>query len=80
MFLTDYAAKKHTRSKIKIDSITDLDFEARLSDRYMIETRGTLIEKIKRFAPNGDLHNFDMSLFWGSIRNNVKVRAHAFKK
>ena len=80
MFLTDYAAKKHTRSKIKIDSITDLDFEARLSDRYMIETRGTLIEKIKRFAPNGDLHNFDMSLFWGAIRNNIKVRAHAFKK
>ena len=32
----------------------------------------------KSFAPNGDLHNFDMSLFWGAIRNNVKQRANAF--
>ena len=46
----------------------------------MIETRGPLIDKIKPFAPNGDLHNFDMSLFWGAIRNNVKVRANAFQK
>ena len=80
MFLTDYAATKHTHSRIKIDSITDLDFEARLNENFMIETRGKLIDKIKRFAPKGDLHNFDMSLFWGAIRNNVKVRAHAFKK
>ena len=78
--LTKFIKTCQNNSRIKIDSITDLSFEARLSDRYMIETRGTLIEKIKRFAPNGDLHNFDMSLFWGAIRNNVKVRAHAFKK
>tara|TARA_A100000164_G_scaffold200358_1_gene177885 strand:+ start:104 stop:1192 length:1089 start_codon:yes stop_codon:yes gene_type:complete len=80
MFLTDYSATKHTYSRIRIDSISDLDFEARLGENFMIETRGTLIDKIKRFAPNGDLHNFDISLFWGAIRNNVKVRAHAFKK
>jgi hypothetical protein len=46
----------------------------------MIETRGPLIEKIKRFAIAGDLHNFDMSLFWGAIRNNVKLRAAAYEK
>ena len=51
-----------------------LSFEARISNKSMIETRGPLIEKIKRFAVAGDLHNFDMSLFWGAIRNNVKLR------
>ena len=78
-FLTDYSATKHKHSKISIDSIDDLDFEARYSKNFMIETRGPLIDKIKPFAPNGDLHNFDMSLFWGAIRNNVKERANAFQ-
>ena len=77
-FLTDYSATEHKHSKISIDSINDLSFEARYSKNFMIETRGSLIDKIKSFAPNGDLHNFDMSLFWGAIRNNVKVRANAF--
>ena len=77
-FLTDYSAIKHKHSKISIESIDDLDFEARNSKNFMIETRGTLIDKIKSFAPNGDLHNFDMSLFWGAIRSNVKERANAF--
>ena len=51
----------------------------RYSKNFMIETRGPLVDKIKPFAPNGDLHNFDMSLFWGAIRNNIKVRANAFQ-
>tara|TARA_B100000287_G_scaffold424356_1_gene468856 strand:- start:106 stop:1188 length:1083 start_codon:yes stop_codon:yes gene_type:complete len=78
LFLNDYYATKHKQSKIKVESIIDLNFEARFSKNYMIETRGPLIDKIKSFAPNGDLHNFDISLFWGAIRNNVKVRANAF--
>jgi hypothetical protein len=43
----------------------------------MVETRGPLIQKIERFANDGDLHNFDMSLFWGAIRENVKLRSKA---
>ena len=78
LFLTDYTATEHKHSKIEVEAITDLSFEARYSKNFMIETRGPLINKIKSFAPNGDLHNFDMSLFWGAIRNNVKVRANAF--
>ena len=37
-----------------------------------------MIDKIKKFSNAGDLHNFDMSLFWGAIRNNVKIRAEAY--
>jgi hypothetical protein len=78
--LADYYATKNTFSKLSIDAITGLSFEARISDNFLLETRGPLIEKIKRFANAGDLHNFDMSLFWGAIRNNVRERAYAFKK
>ena len=78
--LSDYYATKNSHSKLKIDAIETLDFQSRYSDNYMIETKGPLIEKVKSFTVGGDLHNFDMSLFWGAIRNNVKIRAHAFKK
>tara|TARA_X000001036_G_scaffold431423_1_gene465699 strand:- start:6986 stop:8092 length:1107 start_codon:yes stop_codon:yes gene_type:complete len=78
--LADYYATKNTYSKLSIEAITGLSFEARVSENFLLETRGPLIEKIKRFANAGDLHNFDMSLFWGAIRNNVKKRAYAFKK
>ena len=78
--LANYYATKNTYSKLSVDAILDLSFEARISNKSMIETRGPLIEKIKRFAVSGDLHNFDMSLFWGAIRNNVKLRAAAHEK
>ena len=78
--LSDYYETKNTHSRLSIDAIKNLSFEARYSDNYMIETRGSLIDKLKSFTVGGDLHNFDMSLFWGAIRNNVKLRANAFKK
>ena len=78
--LANYYATKNTYSKLSIDAILDLSFEARISNNHMIETKGPLIEKIKRFAVAGDLHNFDMSLFWGAIRNNVKLRAASYEK
>ena len=76
--LADYYATKNTYSKLSIEAIPDLTFEARVSKNFMIETRGPLIKKIERFANDGDLHNFDMSLFWGAIRDNVKLRAKAY--
>jgi hypothetical protein len=78
--LANYYATKNTYSKLSIDAILDLSFEARISNNHMIETKGPLIDKIKRFAVAGDLHNFDMSLFWGAIRNNVKLRAASYEK
>ena len=79
LFLADYFATKHSHSDLSIDAINDLSFEARHSENSMIETQGPLIEKMKSFTTGGDLHNFDVSLFWGAIRQNVQRRAHAFK-
>ena len=76
--LADYYATKNTYSKLSIEAISDLTFEARVSENFLVETRGPLIKKIERFANDGDLHNFDMSLFWGAIRNNIKLRAKAY--
>ena len=76
--LADYYATKNTYSKLSIEAISDLTFEARVSKNFMVETKGSLIDKIERFANEGDLHNFDMSLFWGAIRDNVKLRAKAY--
>ena len=45
----------------------------------LLEARGPLIksfEKMKYF--NGDLHSFDVMLFWGSMRQNIKDRINAF--
>ena len=75
--LADYYATKNTYSKLTIEAIPDLTFEARVSENFMVETRGPLIQKIERFSNDGDLHNFDMSLFWGASRDNVKLRAKA---
>jgi len=78
--LANYYATKNTFSKLSIDAITNLEFQAKVSKNYMIETRGPLIDKIRKFSVEGDLHNFDMSLFWGAIRNNIKVRADAYNE
>jgi len=48
--LADYYATKNTFSKLSIEAITGLSFEARVSENFLLETRGPLIEKIKRFA------------------------------
>ena len=80
LFLADYFAKKHSHAELSIETIKDLSFEAKHSENFMIETKGPLIEKMKSFTVGGDLHNFDVSIFWGAIRNNIEKRAHAFKK
>ncbi len=80
LFLADYHATSHSHAKLSIESMANLSLETRESEHSMIEARGSLIDKVKSFTVAGDLHNFDVSLFWGAIRENVKRRAHAFKK
>ena len=80
LFLNDYHAKSHSHAKLSIDKIKNLSLFARLSQNYMIETKGTLIDKVASFTVDGDLHNLDIALFWGSLRNNIRVRANAFSK
>ena len=48
--------------------------EVRISPNHMIELRGPLIDKVSKLSVNGDLHNFDIQLFWRAIRNNIKDR------
>ena len=48
-------------------------------NQVLVEAKGPLIkniEKMKFF--NGDLHSFDVMLFWGTLRQNVKDRIDAF--
>ena len=49
-----------------------------VTDRETFENVRQWMQEIERFANEGDLHNFDISLFWGAIRKNVKERANAY--
>jgi len=80
LFLSDYHATKHSHAKLSVEAVTDKSFEARLSNNNMVETRGPLIERVEKLTAGGDLHSFDVSLFWGSIRSNVALRTNAFNK
>ena len=72
---------EHTGCKKSIGLTKVQDFETSLNKNSgLLETRGSLINKFKKMKFfNGDLHSFDMMLFWGSLRNNIKDRINAFK-
>jgi hypothetical protein len=49
------------------------------SDSGLVELRGPIVERMRNMAFfTGDLHSFDVMLFWGSFRQNVKDRINAF--
>ena len=70
----DYYATQHAQSKISIEYTDVTEMEVRISPNHMIELRGPLIDKVSKLSVNGDLHNFDIQLFWKAIRNNIKDR------
>ena len=78
--LTDRFRKDHTGEKKSIGLTRLQGFSASLNPiSGLIEAKGPLIkniEKMKFF--NGDLHSFDVMLFWGTLRQNVKDRIDAF--
>ena len=76
--LSDYYSDKHSGSKITIEATRVQEFKSRVSNIDMVEVDGPLIKKVKRFSANGDLHNFDISLFWGAIETNAALRANSF--
>ena len=63
--LADYYATKNTYSKLSIEAISDLTFEARVSKNFMVETKGSLIDKIERFA-NGEISIILICPFFGA--------------
>ena len=76
---TDRLAKEYSGSIKSIIPSIPQDFSCRINqDNGLLETKGMLVEKIRKLINSGDLHNFDISLFWGSLRTNVKDRINAF--
>ena len=77
---TDRLRKEHTGAKKSIGLTRLQGFSTSLNaNSGLIEAKGPLIkniEKMKFF--NGDLHSFDVMLFWGTLRQNVKDRIDAF--
>ena len=51
------------------------------SESGLLETKGDLIDKMRKMRSfTGDLHSFDVMLFWGSLRHNIDKRIKAFTK
>lgn len=75
----DRLATKYSGSIKSIIPSSIQNFDCRInSDNGLLETRGELAFKLKKLVLSGDLHNFDISLFWGSLRANIKDRINAF--
>ena len=78
MSIIDYFATENTNSAFSIAYTESQDFSSMVSANNMVQVKGKLINKISRFSSNGDLHNFDISIFWGAIRDNLKQRISNF--
>jgi hypothetical protein len=76
----DRLSLKHSGAKKSLVYAREQNFSARINkDNGLIETRGPLVEKMRKMATfTGDLHNFDVMLFWGCLRENIKDRVNAF--
>ena len=76
----DLTMLKNTNSKKTIGTTRIQNFHSRVnSENGLLETKGDLIEKMRKMRSfNGDLHSFDVMLFWGSMRQNIINRINAF--
>tara|TARA_B100000902_G_scaffold392795_1_gene445783 strand:- start:1009 stop:2103 length:1095 start_codon:yes stop_codon:yes gene_type:complete len=75
----DRLAKNYSGSIKSITPTNLQDFSCKINqENGLLETKGILVEKIKKLIASGDLHNFDISLFWGSLRSNIKERISGF--
>ena len=76
----DRLSLKHSGAKKSLVYAREQNFSTRINmDNGLIETRGPLVEKMRKMATfSGDLHNFDVMLFWGCLRKNIKDRVNAF--
>ena len=66
---------------INISLFEDSDFEVRLNKKGLAEVKGKFIKRFDSVEFGlGNLHVVDFSLFWGSIRENVKLRLNEYMK
>ena len=79
---TDLTIMEHTNSKKRIGQTKVQNFSSRInSESGLLETKGELIDKMRKMRSfTGDLHSFDVMLFWGSLRHNIDKRIKAFTK
>ena len=79
---TDLTIMEHTNSKKRIGLTKVQNFSSRINnDSGLLETKGELLDKMRKMRSfTGDLHSFDVMLFWGSLRHNIDTRIKAFTK
>ena len=75
--LTNFYATKNAYPKLGLRYTRLQDFTARVSDTSLLEMKGELIDHLVKFTRNGDLHSFDITLFWQAIEHNVLERIRA---
>ena len=76
----DRLSIKHTGAKKSLRYSSVQDFSVSLNaDNGLLEARGPLVDRMKKIRYfTGDLHSYDVMLFWGSLRQNIKDRINAF--
>ena len=71
--------KDRTNESISISSFNNANFHVRLNEKGLIEVRGKFLERFDSVEFGlGNLHVVDYSLFWGSIRDNIKLRLNKY--
>ena len=76
----DRLSIKHSGAKksLRYSSIQDFSVSVN-ANNGLLEARGPLVERMKKIRFfTGDLHSYDVMLFWGSLRQNIKDRINAF--
>ena len=76
----DRLSTKHSGAKKSLRYSSVQDFSVSLNAQNgLLEARGPLVDRIKRIQYfTGDLHSYDVMLFWGCLRQNIKDRINAF--
>jgi hypothetical protein len=76
----DRLATNHSGAKKSLRLSTEQHFSVSINNiNGLLEARGPLVNKIKKMQHfTGDLHSYDVMLFWGCLRNNIKDRIGAY--
>ena len=73
--------KELTGKPIEISLFDNANFHVRLNEKGLAEVKGNFFKRFDSVEFGlGNLHVVDYSLFWGSIRKNVKLRLNEYLK
>jgi len=76
----DRFSSSHSKSNKSIRYSSVQDFTSALNSKTgLLEAKGPLVDRYKKIRYfDGDLHSYDVMLFWGCLRQNIKDRINAF--